>query len=120
MVTKDGNNYPLLSNGVSLFASDPDVLTEWPSKNNKNSSMSVVKSKIPTLLISGEWGSYYTTFDAEKAAESLKNSTHVVFPYDGHCPINACFFQMAKSFLDDPMNTFDTSCAQAPNPIAFD
>ncbi|MEH6537312.1 MAG: alpha/beta fold hydrolase [Psychroserpens sp.] len=119
MVEKDGEKYSSLTNGVSLFASDPDVLKSWPSQNNKNTKMEPVVSDIPTLLVSGEWDPITPPSNANKTSKSLSNVSHVIFPSDGHCPINACFFGMAKSFLNNPMQKVDGSCVQ-PNPIVFD
>lgn len=119
MVNTDGKKHENLANGISLFASDPEVLKSWPSEDNAYTKMKPVVSDIPTLLVSGEWDPITPPSNATLAGKSLSNMTHVIFPSDGHCPINACFFEMAKSFLNNPMQKVDGSCAK-PNPIVFD
>ncbi|MDG5491268.1 alpha/beta hydrolase [Psychroserpens sp. SPM9] len=119
LVSNDEKKYPYLANGVSLFASDPDVLKFWPSKDTSYTKMKAVISEIPTLLISGEWDPITPPSNGKQVAKSLKHSIHVIFPSEGHCPMNACFFQMAVAFLNNPMQQVDTSCVRV-NPIAFD
>ncbi|WP_298759567.1 alpha/beta fold hydrolase [uncultured Psychroserpens sp.] len=118
-IAKDEKKHPSLAKGISLFASDPEVIKLWPSENNSNTKMSVVVSDIPTLLVSGAWDPITPPSNAEKAAKSLKNSSHVIFPTDGHCPMNSCFFQMAVSFLNNPMAQVDDSCTKSSSPIVF-
>ena len=118
-IDKDEKKHPSLANGVSLFASDPDVLKHWPTKRNSNTKMKPVVSDIPTLLVSGAWDPITPPSNAEKAAKSLKNSSHVVFPSDGHCPMNSCFFQMAQAFLKNPMQNVDDACTKSSQPIVF-
>ncbi|WP_299276745.1 alpha/beta fold hydrolase [uncultured Psychroserpens sp.] len=118
-IAKDEKKHPSLANGISLFASDPEVLELWPSKRNSNTKMLPVVSDIPTLLVSGAWDPITPPSNADKAAKSLKNSSHVVFPSDGHCPMNSCFFQMARTFLNNPMQKVDDSCTKSSQPIVF-
>nr|WP_321234124.1 alpha/beta fold hydrolase [uncultured Psychroserpens sp.] len=117
---EDGKQYPNIASGLSLFSSDADVLKSWPSQNNTNASMSAVVSNIPTLLVSGEWDPVTPPSNAKRAAKSLSNANHVIFPSDGHCPMNACFFEMAKTFLNNPEKAVDDTCTKASRPIRFD
>ncbi|MDT0557479.1 alpha/beta hydrolase [Ichthyenterobacterium sp. W332] len=119
LLQKDAAQYPLLSSGISLFGSDPDVMKHWPSNTADQTPMIALKSDIPTLLISGEWDPVTPPSNGEIVLKSLKNGSHVVFPNDGHCPINLCFFNMAKGFLNNPLEKVDDACAKTPNPIQF-
>lgn len=116
---EDAAKYPYLQNGISLFSSDPDVMQKWPSNKADKTPMVAVKSDIPTLLVSGEWDPITPPANGDKALQSLKNGSHVVFPNDGHCPINLCFFNMAKSFLNAPLEKVDDTCTKSTNPIRF-
>ncbi|WP_353778465.1 alpha/beta fold hydrolase [Winogradskyella sp. 3972H.M.0a.05] len=116
---QDGKHNPLLSSGISLFSSDPEVLKHWPSNKGETTPMTAVKSDIPTLLVSGEWDPITPPSNGNKTAESLTNASHAIFPWDGHCPINACFFNMANSFLNSPKEKVDVSCTKNSDPIRF-
>lgn len=120
MIDMDEKKFPSLANGVSLFGSDPEVLLDWPSENNANTEMSTVVSDIPTLLISGEWDPITPPSNAEKATKSLNNAKHIIFPSEGHVPMNACFLQMAKTFLNNPMKKVNDACVKESKPIVFD
>ncbi|WP_460218616.1 alpha/beta fold hydrolase [Psychroserpens sp. MEBiC05023] len=118
-LANDGQQHATLSSGISLFTSDPDVIKVWPSQNNKNKTMKAVASDVPTLLVSGDWDPITPPSNAENAAKSLRNANHVVFPNDGHCPMNQCFFSIAKSFLNHPRQNIDDSCTSATQSIRF-
>ncbi|MET2985330.1 alpha/beta fold hydrolase [Aureibaculum conchae] len=119
MIAADEKKFPSLANGVSLFGSDPEVLKDWPSESNANTEMNAVVSDIPTLLVSGAWDPITPPSNGEKAAKSLKNVSHIIFPSEGHVPMNACFLQMAKTFLNNPMEKVDDACVKTPNLIVF-
>ena len=115
----DAKKNPLLGSGVSLFSSDPEVLKQWPTNKSDTTPMIAIKSNIPSLLVSGEWDPITPPSNGDIAAASLTNANHAIFPWDGHCPINPCFFDMASSFLDNPTEKVDISCTQVSDPIQF-
>ena len=116
---EDLNNNPELPSGISLINSDPKILKSWSSSKTKNNNMHTVDNNIPTLLISGGYDPITPPKNGEITASKLKTSTHVVFNNEGHVPVNTCFFNLAKDFLNNPNKQLDTSCSESTNPIRF-
>ncbi len=118
-IEMDTYKFPEFKSGISLFSSDPEILKDWPlSKVDKN-AMQKVESDIPTLLISGDWDPITPPGNANLTARSLTNANNVVFPNDGHVVINSCFFEIAKSFINNPYKKVDDSCTKTPRPLKF-
>lgn len=73
-----------------------------------------VVSDIPTLLVSGEYDPGTPASWGDLAAESLSNSTHLVFPYAGHSLMtslpSSCPGQVAQQLYENPTAQPDTSC----------
>lgn len=80
-----------------------------------------VQSSIPTLLLSGQFDPITPPAFAERVAETLPNSTSVVFPNTGHGAIgsDACAMTIANDFLANPADSPDTRCASRAAPPNF-
>lgn len=74
-----------------------------------------VRSDIPTLLYSGQFDPITPPAFAERVAETLPNSTNVVFPNTGHGAFGSedCAMTIARDFLDNPEGTPNTSCVNS-------
>ncbi|MFP4324064.1 MAG: alpha/beta hydrolase [Anaerolineales bacterium] len=73
-----------------------------------------VVSETPTLLFSGEYDPATPPSWGDLAAASLPNSTHIVFPRQGHSlitTIGPCGGEIAVAFLDNPTVPPPTTCA---------
>jgi pimeloyl-ACP methyl ester carboxylesterase len=115
----DSNGLFLADSVLSFFSADPEVLKSWPNKKDKSNAMSVVKSNIPTFLISGNFDPIIPPSNAAILNTSLSNSQHLVFKNNGHVPIDGCFFNLAKQFLNDPTKKLDNSCSNSNTRIRW-
>lgn len=77
-----------------------------------------VVSDIPTLLLSGRFDPITPPSNAELAAATLSNSTHVVHPYGAHGVAfgDPCIDGIVTDFLSDPDVPPDTSCVASIEP----
>lgn len=105
---------------LSLFSADPEVIKIWPSVSVKYNPMAAIKSTIPTLLISGDFDPVTPPNNAAIVAQSLSKSQNFVFKNNGHVPINRCFFNLAKQFLDNPTTKLDGSCTDTSTELDWD
>jgi len=112
--SNDLAQYPELNPGLSLFQSDPTIIAEWQQQNSrlKNNSRVPVSSKIPTLLVSGAFDPITPPTYAKSAAKTLENAQQIIFEYEGHTPFNACFFEIANEFLENPSSPINNNCWQ--------
>ncbi len=117
---EDARKNPKLKSGLSLFAVDLDVYKEWPEMDKNAQKLTPVNLDIPTLLISGDYDPITPPKNAKGIAKYLKNSQNIVFKNGGHVPINACFFGMAKAFLDNPNSPVDSGCSDTAIQINWD
>ncbi len=76
------------------------------------SARELVESDIPALLWNGNFDPITPPPFGEIVAQGLSNSTYVVFPANGHGAIGTpCSTNIMASFLDNPTQTPDTTCA---------
>ncbi|MBO6880909.1 alpha/beta fold hydrolase [Winogradskyella sp.] len=106
--------------GLSLFSADPEVISSWYSVPVASNTMVAVNSAIPTLLVSGEFDPVTPPSNGNTVAKGLKNSQHVIFKNNGHVPINNCFFNLAKAFLDAPTKPLATACSKQKAVLNWD
>ncbi|MEM9678678.1 MAG: alpha/beta fold hydrolase [Bacteroidota bacterium] len=120
LLRKDAQNNPELTSGLSLFAIDAEVYKQWPSSGKSSKALETVTSDIPTLLIGGDFDPITPPDNAFKAARHLKNSQTVIFKNGSHSTINACFFNIANAFLNNPEGTVNSDCASNSIQINWD
>jgi pimeloyl-ACP methyl ester carboxylesterase len=95
---------------------------EWDVPAAPSEVVGVVMSDVPVLLTSGSFDGTAPPSYAAEAAETLKNSTHLVFPGIGHSASRwapTCFAAIMANFLDQPKG-FDYSCLAAQTVPEFD
>jgi pimeloyl-ACP methyl ester carboxylesterase len=73
-----------------------------------------VVSDIPTLIYSGQFDPATPPYFGDLVAENLWNSTHYIFPGQGHAegPGNPCPVQITLQFLEDPTQEIDDACIE--------
>ncbi len=96
---------------VDAFA---ESCVHWPSGSIPDGYREPVRSDAPTLLLSGELDPVTPPHWADRAAETLPNSRHLVIPGTGHGTLRAgCVPSLIAEFLEtaDP-RALDASCAE--------
>lgn len=120
MLKNDSKNLLFSSDGLSLFSADPEIIESWPTQKTTANNMGIITSEIPTLLISGDFDPVTPVSNGNQVQKSLKNSQHLVFKNNGHVPINDCFFNLAKTFLNNPMEKLDGNCSKTSTLFNWD
>lgn len=89
-----------------------DVCAFWPAGRAPAYEADPVFSPVPTLIVSGEYDPVTPPRWGDLAADTLPNSTHVVFPRGGHAVTveTDCTRGMVVAFFDDPTAPPDTAC----------
>jgi pimeloyl-ACP methyl ester carboxylesterase len=80
-----------------------------------------VRSKLPALLLVGEYDPVHPITSSRKIAKHLPNSTVVEFPGIGHGTVFAhdCPRTVLRAFVLDPDGPLDTGCVEQMGPPAF-
>jgi len=109
-VSRDIANNPKLTTGMGLFANDYKVHDFWNVKSLQIEGMETNVLRTPTLLVSGTYDPITPPANAELLAKRITNSYHMVFADGSHSPINDCFFDLARQFLENPMQEPNKGC----------
>lgn len=80
----------------------PEICSQWPNLDHGDAFRSLVRSRVPALLISGTLDSRTPPSNAEEVRQGLPNSTHLVIENAGHD--NDLFLSSPK--ILDAMRTF--------------
>lgn len=92
----------------------------WPVRPVPRSFNRPVTSRIPTLVLAGEWDATTPPKPAREATKHLKRSFFVEFPGVSHGAVpfdNSCPRSLFGAFLVSPTQHPDTSCVQGmPEP----
>ena len=80
-----------------------------------------VRSKIPALLLVGQFDPVHPRASSEAIAKYLPNSTVVEFPGIGHGTefAHECPRSILRAFVADPTGPVDTACVDAMSPPQF-
>lgn len=62
----------------------PEICSEWPSLDHGDAFRSLVRSRVPALLISGTLDSRTPPANGEEVRQGLPNSTHLIVENGGH------------------------------------
>lgn len=88
----------------------------WPVGRAPAAQHEPVRSKVPTLVLTGGMDNGVPRYITRQAMPGLKNSTYVSFPASGHQQLAdfnvayECARSIAEDFLDHPRQQPDTSC----------
>lgn len=117
---EDSKKEKRLRGGLSFYKSDYDVCNKWNLKSNSTLDSINFNNGIekPLLLFSGGFDPITPVRNAEFIDESLKNSIHINFPYQGH---GTSFSNTGKKILNDfiSKNTIDPKDYNLNEPITF-
>lgn len=104
----------LLLVGWNLFCD------KWPVNHLPRSYGDVVKSDIPTLVISGEYDPITDPAGSKATADALSDSVYISVPHAGHGPgpDTPCSFGIYTRFFDEGTKV-DTSCVDSIVPTPF-
>lgn len=92
----------------------------WPHIPVDPTFKNAVHSDIPTLLLSGEFDPVTPPAFADKAAETLSNSTHLVAKGLGHGVfMHGCMPFVIRDFIETPSESVDATCMQSFSAPAF-
>ena len=103
----------------STLILDPDALapinrqacTVWGVPRAPVVQHQPLHSRIPTLILSGEYDGVASPDEGKRIAASLPRAVFHQVPGVGHVVITAtCASRIASRFLDDPESLPDTSC----------
>ena len=97
------------------------VCDVWPNGEVPAGYKDPVQSDVPVLLLSGEFDPVTPPENAEKTAQTLPNSLHLVVKGQGHNMIyRGCLPRVAASFIQSgSVQGLDTSCLTAIQPMPF-
>ncbi len=88
------------------------ICRDWKIGLLPRAELKPLKSKIPTLLLSGDFDPITPPAYAATLIPALSRAHHVVFPTGSHgqAVTNECANTIIRRFLDDPTIAPDTSC----------
>ena len=101
-----GRIYTMIPRGIETCNAFVDL-----SQADK-SFISPVFSDVPVIMFNGDLDSATPVDDALDAASSFSNSQLYILPGVGHDPMleGSCPIAMLKQFIENPMQTVDSSC----------
>lgn len=97
------------------------VCAEWPKGEVSAAFRAPVQSDVPVLILSGTADPITPPYHAERAAESLSNDLHIIFPGMGHGNLaSRCVANILRDFLQaGSLDGLNTSCVAAIHPPPF-
>jgi hypothetical protein len=99
---------------------DELICPDWFTRKLQPSENPDRPSSVPALMLYSEWNPYTTTAWVEANFQSFSNGRLVKVPITGWVYwTGTCIPQFAATFLDDPNNPPDTSCAAATPEVHF-
>lgn len=97
------------------------VCAEWPRGEVSAGFRAPVQSDVPVLIFSGEADPITPPYHAEKAAQSLSNDLHIIFPGMGHGNLaSRCAANILRDFIQaGSLDGLDAACAAGIQPPPF-
>lgn len=123
--TEDAPLLSLPEKSKALFGSSAEYFAEvceaWPRGETAQVLREPVASDVPVLMFSGAADPITPPWHAEKLAESLSNSLHLIFEGMGHGNANTeCGSRIMKSFIESgSVVGLDTACVEQVEPSPF-
>ncbi|PAU93779.1 hypothetical protein CK503_08885 [Aliifodinibius salipaludis] len=118
------NKYPRLRPWYSSGAprwNRHAICEEWHNVHADSNEFQPVHSKIPALILAGEFDPITPPSYGRIAAKTLHNSSFIEVPALGHGTMtyNQCTRDLVSIFLDSPSEPLDTSCVTDLPPVSF-
>jgi pimeloyl-ACP methyl ester carboxylesterase len=109
---------------ASLYLRYLDACSVWSEDLLPITVPQATDSDVPVLLLVGEWDPSTPPMLAQEAAETLSQSTIIVFPGQGHSVLldaeSSCPASLVNAFLEMTESSLNTQCvAQDYAPIIF-
>ena len=123
--TEDAPFISLADEGETLFGSNAqyfvDVCEAWPHGEPAQVLREPVASNVPVLMLSGAADPITPPWHAEKLAETLSNSLHLVFEGMAHGNASTeCGTRIMKNFIESgSIVGLDTACVAQVEPPPF-
>lgn len=98
-----------------------DICEAWQPKSTGKEVFQPVVSKVPVLILSGEYDPVCPPLFGELTAKTLSKSTFIIVPSASHAAIHVddCIRSIAVTFLSDPGRKLDVNCASKRARIKF-
>ena len=121
-----GSAYRRTRDSVNAIARPPfrresdDACEEWIPHLRDDAMPALVRSDIPTLILTGYFDDRTPTEQAQRIARALSRAYMVEFPDEAHdTRPAACHAAIVTQFFADPSRLPDTSCVAMIPPIVF-
>jgi pimeloyl-ACP methyl ester carboxylesterase len=107
--------------GLDQLDALAEVCKLWPQGPVDADLHSLLRSSIPTLLLSGEADPVTPPRDAERLAQGLLHNRHLVLPGEGHGQLaTGCVPRLMAEFLNGAApESLDAACLRQQAPPAF-
>ena len=111
--------YPDFTSFVIDF--EGELCDAWQPQSASPQAFTAVRSKVPVLILSGEYDPVCPPLFGALTSKSLPNATFITVPAASHAAIHAddCLRQIAYNFLSKPNEKPDVSCVSLRSPIVF-
>ncbi|MFN8530165.1 MAG: alpha/beta hydrolase [Anaerolineae bacterium] len=97
------------------------ICADWDMPPAPVAERDPVQSRVPVLLISGEFDPVTPPAFADQVAAGLPNSVSVIIPAQGHGPATGspCGLPLIAAFLTHPPALLDLTCVESVPPLRF-
>lgn len=116
VIKKETYKYPEIK-GLSPATIDPAICNIWSVEKVSSIENEAIKSKVPVLLISGEYDELTPMKWASEMTHNLTNSFHLTFKGWKHTPTtnwgNQCAMKAANDFFNNPSLKPTPDCLEA-------
>jgi pimeloyl-ACP methyl ester carboxylesterase len=106
---------------LSVNVNDPSLCDGMHSFRAADAHLAPVESRLPTLIVTGEFDPGTHRSNGPNVQRTLENSQLVEVPGAGHAGMFAheCTRTLMRDFLNAPLQKRDTSCLKAIPPTQF-
>jgi pimeloyl-ACP methyl ester carboxylesterase len=106
--------------GGFRLAREFSACSQWPQGWLPKGYWTPVKSNVPALVLNGSIDHATPTRYADRVAQSLPNSRHLVLPNRGHNDTDPCVCGMIEAFIiQGNLEGLDASCLEKSEELSF-
>jgi pimeloyl-ACP methyl ester carboxylesterase len=122
--TTSKTNIPSQYAGMKSSAVPLAICKVWKIERAKETENKSFKTRVPVLLINGEFDPDTPASWGQNLQKTFSNSYHFIFKGMSHTPTqnwdNGCGMQVAQSFFNDPLTRPELKCFTELKRIEFD
>lgn len=113
-------NYPLFASFINPGLNEA-ICNVWRPQVVEPDYFNPVVSKVPVLIVAGEFDPVCPPYFGKVTAKTLSNSTFIEVPAASHAAIgiDSCVLNIASTFLNKPVNRLKTACVEKRNKLVF-